>query len=159
MAAIETSCAGKPATITFYRSKLDQILKYKPLASRKLDMIDKEAVDLHKQMRKKAKSNRSKLFAVASVNRELAALRRLLRLAHESTLIGSVPKGDSACGHLVVRPAHSKNSKPRNCTADRARGQEKMPAEFVPYSLRHTSGARLGEAGAYVHYNKAHGPQ
>src|SRR5437762_3590245 len=49
MAAIETDCADKPATVSFYKSKLDQLLKYQPIASRKLDAIDKETVDLYKQ--------------------------------------------------------------------------------------------------------------
>ena len=244
MAVIETDCADKPATVTFYRSKLDQILKYKPLASKKLDAIDNEAVDLYKQMRTKAKSNRNKLFAVASVNRELATLRRLMRLALERKIIASVPKiellsgeaqrefvlnretepiylaaldgdlhdvavflidtglrmrecltlawpsvhmepvGKYTYGYLEVRGAHSKNSKPRkvpltarvvdllrtrqantglvfrrsdglplpqteiNHKHVEARNLLKMPADFVPHSLRHTFGTRLGEAGA-----------
>jgi integrase len=243
-AEIETKCAAKPATVSFYKSKLDQLLKYQPLASKKLDAIDSHTIDLFKQFRTKAKSNRNKPLAVASVNRELATLRRLLRLAHDWKIIASVPKiellggeaqrefvlsheteplylaslngelrdiavflidtglrirecltlewpavhvepiGAATYGYLLVRRAHSKNSKPRNVpltarvvemlrarngTAGLVFGKSdgaplsqtnlnkehvaarellKLPVDFVPHSLRHTFGTRLGESGA-----------
>src|SRR5713101_3844030 len=38
--AIETRCAEKPRTVSFYKEKLNRLLEYEPLASVKLDDID-----------------------------------------------------------------------------------------------------------------------
>jgi integrase len=214
------------------------------LASKRLDAIDEEVVDAYKQARTKQKSNRKKPLAIASVNRELATLRRLLRLASEWKILDRVPRvrllrgeaqrefvlshelepvylsalpgelhdvavllidtglrmkecltlewpsvhiepiGAAAYGYLLVRSANSKNSKGRNVpltarvvamlnnrVADvglvfkRPDGSAlsqtwlnqqhatvrvllKLPTDFVPHSLRHTFGTRLGESGA-----------
>jgi integrase len=90
--AIETLCASKPATIRFYQSKLDALLKYEPLASCPLDQIEEEAINGYKVHRSRQKSRRQTLYSPASVNRELATLRRLLRLAHEWKAIDRLPR-------------------------------------------------------------------
>jgi integrase len=90
--AIETLCANKPGTVTFYESKLTALLKYEPLASSPLDRIDEAAVQTYKQHRTRQSSRRGKPLSVASVNRELATLRRLLRLAQEWHVIDRVPR-------------------------------------------------------------------
>jgi integrase len=71
-AAIETQCADKPATVGFYREKLDRLLSNESLAGTDLDGIDDAAIEAYKQARKRATSRRGKPLAVASINRELA---------------------------------------------------------------------------------------
>jgi integrase len=90
--AIETLCASKPATISFYKSKLRPLLGYEPLAAAPLDVIDEAAVNAYKQHRARQVSRRNRALSPASVNRELATLRRLLRLAQEWKLIDRVPR-------------------------------------------------------------------
>lgn len=92
LAAIETQYADKPATILFYRSKLNYLLAFGPLAKRRLDRIDEALIDEYKQKRSRQLSRRKKPFSVVPVNRELATLRRLLRLSHEWKMIDRVPR-------------------------------------------------------------------
>ena len=84
-AAIETRCAEKPRTVAFYKEKLSRLLEYDPLASAKLDAIDEGLIEKYVQYRRKRVSP-------ATVNRQLATLRRLLRLANEWKVIASVPR-------------------------------------------------------------------
>lgn len=243
--AIKTDCADKPATVSFYMDKLDCLLKNERLASTRLDRIDEAAIHAYRETRSKARSRRNKPFAVASINRELAVLRRLLRLAHEWKIINRVPRirllrgertreftlshqqepvyfaalsnefhdvalllldtglrigealslewlnvhlepaNGAKYGYLTVRAAKAKNSKSRNVPLTmrvramlEQQGQSKaglvfhredgrplsqtslnqhhkavrerlkLPEDFVPHSLRHSFGTRLGEAGA-----------
>ena len=90
--AINTLCANKPGTVTFYESKLAALLKYEPIASSPLDRIEEAAIQAYKQHRTRQPSRRGKPLSVASVNRELATLRRLLRLAQEWKVIDRVPR-------------------------------------------------------------------
>ena len=69
-----------------------RLIEYGPLASCTLDDIDEELIETLKQQRKKQVSKRGRPFSVASINRELATLRRLLRLAHEWKIIDRVPR-------------------------------------------------------------------
>ena len=50
--AIEVRCAEKPMTISFYKSKLDRLLEYEPLASAKLDRIDEALIERYVQARR-----------------------------------------------------------------------------------------------------------
>ena len=72
---IETQCAEKPATVSFYKAKVDCLLKHPPLATATLDAIDELLIDAYKQKRSRQTSRRGKPYSVASVNRELATLR------------------------------------------------------------------------------------
>ncbi len=243
---IETECADKPATIAFYKTKLRHLLADSALSRLPLDRIDEDVIDDYKRRRTKQISRFKRPLSVASVNRELATLRRLLRMAHEWKILGRVPRirllrgelgrefvlaysqealylsattGDlhdialllldtglrigealslsaldvrlqpangAQYGYLTVRPRNSKNSKRRNVPLT-SRVAEMLSArclvgdetlvfrrpdnrrlsqtwlnerhrtarellnigpEFVPHSLRHTFGTRLGEAGA-----------
>jgi integrase len=90
--AIETQCADKPATVAFYKSKLAFVLKFEPIAAARLDQIDEALIDAYTESRTRQVSNRKRLMSPASVNRELATLRRLLRLAKKRKVIGSVPE-------------------------------------------------------------------
>ena len=42
--AIETLCANKPQTVDFYKRKLRALLKYEPIASTPLDLIEEAAI-------------------------------------------------------------------------------------------------------------------
>src|SRR5262249_11430922 len=81
--AIETLCKDKDATVAFYKRKLGALLRYDPIASTPLDRIDEAAIQVFKQHRSGHISRKKKPLSAASVNRELATLRRLLRLAQE----------------------------------------------------------------------------
>jgi integrase len=85
MQAIEVRCAAKPRTVAFYREKLKRLLEYGPLASAKLDDIDEAVIDRYIQERRRRVSP-------ATVNRQLATLRRLLRLAYDWKIIERVPR-------------------------------------------------------------------
>jgi len=83
--AINVRCAEKPSTISFYSDKLARLLDYDRLANTRIDRIDESLIELYVQHRRQTVSP-------ASVNRELATLRRLLRLALEWNVIDRVPR-------------------------------------------------------------------
>lgn len=85
MEAIQVRCADKPATVEFYGKKLGNLLRFDPLKNARLDKIDEALIETFVQYR-------SKQVSPASVNRELATLRRLLRLAHEWRVLERVPR-------------------------------------------------------------------
>ena len=85
MDAIQVRCAAKPNTISFYAAKLQRLLEFEPMAAARLDKINEGLIESYIQHR------RQKL-SPASVNRELATLRRLLRLAQEWGEIDRVPR-------------------------------------------------------------------
>ncbi len=85
MDSVKTRSADKPATVAFYQSKFSRLLEFTPLADTRLDRIDESLIDSFIQHRRKAVSP-------ASTNRELATLRKSLRLAHEWRLIDRVPR-------------------------------------------------------------------
>ncbi len=91
-AAIETMCQDKPATVTFYKERMRRLLDFAPLASRPLDAIDEELIEALKRRRTQQVSRLGRPLSVASINRELATLRRLLHVAQEWKLIDRLPK-------------------------------------------------------------------
>jgi integrase len=70
--------------IRFYNSKLDRLLEFRPLAFATLDRIDESLIEQYIRQRHTR-------VAPATVNRELATLRRLLGLAYEWKLISRIP--------------------------------------------------------------------
>jgi len=90
--AIETQCAEKPRTVEFYQQKVKCLLADKKIASAKLDTIEEAAIERYTRTRTQTDSRRKKPLSVGSVNRELATLRRLLRLAHEWKVIQRIPR-------------------------------------------------------------------
>ncbi len=132
MDAIQVRCAEKPRTIAFYSEKLARLLEYEPLASARLDRIDEALIEDYVQARRKR-------VAPASVNRELATLRRALRLAQEWRLIDRVPRIRLLPGErvreFVLSPQH-----------------ERLYLAAAPHPLRDVavlildSGMRVGEA-------------
>src|SRR5262249_29718006 len=112
METIANQCADKPATVSFYSSKLKRLLECESLAAARLDEVEEEAVENYKQLRSKSVSRRHRFLAPASVNRELATLRRLLRLAHEWKILDRVPRirlmGGEQNREFVLTPTQEK---------------------------------------------------
>jgi len=90
--AIETLCKSKPATIDFYKERLRRLLEYAPLVSKRIDTIDEQVIEALKLHRTRQVSRLGRPLSVASINRELATLRRLLRLAQEWKVIDRLPR-------------------------------------------------------------------
>jgi integrase len=89
--AVETQCAGKPRTIEFYKSRVRQLCD-SALANQRLDKVDEDAIEKYRQSRARTNSRRGQRLAPGSINRELATLRRLMRLAYEWKVINRVPR-------------------------------------------------------------------
>src|SRR5580693_1867052 len=85
MQAISVRSAEKPRTVAFYQEKLNRLLEYPKMARATLDAIDEALIEEYVQERRKQ-------VAPATVNRQLATLRRALRLAHEWKVIDRLPK-------------------------------------------------------------------
>ncbi len=102
--AIQVRCESKPRTLEFYAQQLSRLLEFDPLATARLDAIDEGLIESFIQWRSQQQSqagaNRKgrhpprprKPVSLASVNRALATLRRLLRLAHEWRVIDRLPR-------------------------------------------------------------------
>ncbi len=90
--AITTLCAEKPATVRFYKEKLRRLLADRQLSAARLNEIDEALIDGYKQRRTRQASRYGRPLSPASVNRELATLRRLLRLAQEWKVLDRVPR-------------------------------------------------------------------
>jgi integrase len=99
---IEVKCADKPATVKFYGSKVGLLLKDKRLAGKRIDQITEKDVDEYAARRSKVASKRGTPMAPASINRELATLRRMLRLAAKRwKLIDHVPEIEMLGGEVT----------------------------------------------------------
>jgi integrase len=137
--AIVTLCADKPATVSFYREKLRRLLADSELSGARLDLIDEAIIDGYKQRRARQASRYGRPVSPASVNRELATLRRLLRLAQEWKLLDRVPR---------IRMLRGE----RNRDFVLSHGQEPRYLEAAPQPLRDVAvliletGVRPGEA-------------
>lgn len=140
--AIEIRCAEKPATVSFYKEKLRRLLEFLPLASAKLDRIDESLIERYVQARRNTSIGRKgdeKKLSPASVNRELATLRRLLYLAKEWKIIISVPKIKLLGGERIREFVLSQD-------------QERDYLDFAPQPLQDAAllildtGLRVGEA-------------
>src|ERR1035438_481093 len=90
--AIEVQCAEKPSTVKFYQRKLKTLLANDSLAAARLNTIEERSIEASTEARSRITSRRKKPLAPGPINRELATLRRLLRLAHEWKLIQRVPR-------------------------------------------------------------------
>jgi len=90
--AIVTLCAEKPATVNFYQKEMRRLLADRQLAAARLDAIDEGMIDGYKQRRTRQLSRFGRPLSPASVNRELATLRRLLRLGQEWKVLDRVPR-------------------------------------------------------------------
>jgi integrase len=92
METIETQCADKPATVSFYRAKLKALQASPLLVNVRLDRIDEDTIEAYKNIRARTKSRRKRPLSPGAINRELATLRRMIRMAHEFKLIARIPR-------------------------------------------------------------------
>jgi integrase len=92
MKQINVDCASKPRTIKFYKEKLARLLEFRKLADKRLDLIDSVAVEAYKRHRMATVSRRGTPMSPASINRELATLKRALRVAVDEKKILAVPR-------------------------------------------------------------------
>jgi len=69
----------------FYASKLSRLLEFAPIANVRIDRIEEGTIEEYVVARRAT-------VGPATVNRELATLRRMLRLAHEWKEIQRVPR-------------------------------------------------------------------
>ena len=90
--AIEIECSDKPKTIAFYKERLRKLLDFEPFKACALDAIDEKLVEKLKEHRARQRSRLGRPLSVATINRELATLRRLLRLAADRKVIARAPK-------------------------------------------------------------------
>ncbi len=135
---IRMDCASKPATISFYESKVTRLLAGK-LAEVTLDRIEEEAIEAYKRARTESLSNRKTRLSPASVNRELATLRRLLRMAHAWKIIGRVPVIKLLRGEISREFVLSREMEPKYLKA--------LPASMRDLAaVLIDTGLRVGEA-------------
>jgi integrase len=85
LAFVEARHENKPQTIAFYAAKLSRLLGYAPIGGARLDRIDEGVIEGYVIERRAS-------VGPATVNRELATLRRMLRLAQEWKEIQRVPR-------------------------------------------------------------------
>jgi integrase len=78
--------------VFFYKAKVKVLVSTEKLATMKLDAIDESVIEWYKQTRSKTLSRRKRPLSPGSINRELATMRRLLRLAQEWKVIQRVPR-------------------------------------------------------------------
>jgi integrase len=147
--AIEIRCAAKPRTVKFYAEQVKRLLEFEPLASARLSDIDESLVESYVQHRSKDFIRRrtkegwetlaERNVSPATVNRGLATLRRLMRLAQEWRVIDRVPRIRLIAGE-------------RNREFVLNYPEEKIYLEFAPQPLSEIAllildtGLRLGEA-------------
>jgi integrase len=83
---VKVRSAERPHTVAFYKRTTSKLLEYEPLAAVWLHAIDETLIDGYV-------SQRREQVAPATVNRELATLKRMLRLAMTHwKLLDKVPK-------------------------------------------------------------------
>lgn len=120
--SVETQCAAKPSTVEFYFSKLDRLLEFTPLAQAGLNDVDEALIASYVQHRR-ACLHHDKPISPAQVNRELATLRKALRLAQEWRIINRVPR-------IRLLPGE------RTREFVLSREQERIYLEFAPQPLK-----------------------
>jgi len=82
---IEVRHHNKPQTVAFYAAKLSRLLEFPAFPAARLDQVGESLIEQYIVAR------RAKV-GPATVNRELATLRRLLRIAQEWKEIDRVPR-------------------------------------------------------------------
>jgi integrase len=92
MAAMESAHRSKPKTCAHYRIGVKRALEYPALANARLDAISSELISQFAEWRRKRKTVKGTLPEIATVNRQIETLRRLLHVAAEWRIIVSTPK-------------------------------------------------------------------
>jgi integrase len=89
---------AKPNTVNYYENGLNRLLLYPALRKANLAHVDEQMIAAYIVWRRAQKNSNYKkpdgaaTLKVATVNRELEVLRRMLRLALEWKLLGVIPK-------------------------------------------------------------------
>src|SRR5262249_51829168 len=91
LAFVKARRKNREGTIGFYASCVNRLLASRALEGIRLDKINGGTVERYVQERTSADGSRKKV-GVATVNRELATLRRMLRLAEEWGAIRRAPR-------------------------------------------------------------------
>lgn len=91
-AAMETAHRAKPKTVAHYRVGLKRLLEFPGFANVRLDAIDSELISQFAEWRRTRKTVKGTLPEVATVNRQIETLRRLLHVAAEWRIIVGTPK-------------------------------------------------------------------
>jgi integrase len=131
LAHVEARHENKPQTVAFYAAKLNRLMKFPAIASARVDSIDEGAIEKYVIFRRES-------VGPATVNRELATLRRILRLAQEWKEIDRVPRIRLLGGERI-----------RDFVLSRA--QEKIYLDACPQPLKDIAalmletGLRIGE--------------
>lgn len=133
MDRISIERAERPATVKFYAEKLARLLEHAPLRDARLTAIDEAMVDGYTNWR--VGQGRKP----ATVNRQLATLRRLLRMAYRHKLVARVP-------HIRLLAGE----KPREFVLSREQEAQYLAHAVQPLrdiaALCLDCGLRLGEA-------------
>jgi integrase len=119
---VATECAQKPQTVQFYQAKT-KCLVASFLGTKRLDAIQEQEIQDYVELRRRTTSKRNGMLSPASVNRELATLRRMLRLAYRWRVIRRVPAFSLLRGERVREAILS-------------RAQERLYLEIAPEPLR-----------------------
>jgi hypothetical protein len=82
---VESRFADKPGTLAYYRIQVGHLMGFAAIANAKLDAVTPEAITSFIEKRRQAK------YEVATINRALQVLRRMLRLAVEWGKIDRAP--------------------------------------------------------------------
>lgn len=100
--------ATSKETLTFYERRWAALMGDRALASAPLHRVDEAAISAFVSARRRARARGGRPLSVATVNRDLATLRKALRLAHEWRLIARVPRirllrGEGARDYVLGR--------------------------------------------------------
>jgi integrase len=99
---IEATKSEKPRTVAFYKRCAKNLLAWPQLADSRLNEITSETITAYVQQRQEADRE------AATINRELATLRRALRLAAEQGKLSVTPKirllAGEVCRERVLSP-------------------------------------------------------
>jgi integrase len=87
---MSTQHRAKPKTATYYANGLKKLKAF--FGDVRLDRVAEEQIAAFAAKRRAMKKKNGKLLTVATINRELEVLRRMLRLAQEWGVIDRVPK-------------------------------------------------------------------
>src|SRR5215467_14409098 len=83
---IETQKADKKSTVTFYKNRIKRLRTFPRLWRRRLDQIEPEDITAY------IKARRAMGMEISTVNRDLATLRRMFKLAQEWGKAKALPK-------------------------------------------------------------------
>jgi len=83
---------AKPKTVTYYENGLNRLLLYPALRKANLAHVDEQLIAGYILWRRAQTKTNGTTIKVATLNRELEVLRRMLRLALEWKLLGVIPK-------------------------------------------------------------------